>query len=61
MLIGLDCADLHLSSQDLRSEPSQPIARLTPLGCNCVGLVDKQPNDFTTLLEPQIVYLMETG
>ena len=23
MLIGLDCADLHLSSQDLQGEPSE--------------------------------------
>ena len=61
MLIGLDCADLHLSSQDLRGEPSQPIAKLTPLGWNGVGLVDKCQMILPTLLEPQIVYLMETG
>ena len=32
MLIRLDCADLHFSLQDVRGEPGQPIARLTPLG-----------------------------
>ena len=47
MLIGLDCADLHFSLQDVRGEPGQPIARLTPLGWTCVGLVDEQ-QDCTT-------------
>ena len=42
ILIGLDCADLHFSLQDVRGEPGQPIARLTPLGWTCVGLVDEQ-------------------
>ena len=47
MLIGLDCADLHFSLQDVQGEPGQPIARLTPLGWTCVGLVDEQ-QDCTT-------------
>ena len=47
MLIGLDCADLHFSLQDVRGEPGQPIARLTPLGWTCVGQVDEQ-QDYTT-------------
>ena len=47
MLIGLDCADLHYSLQDVRGEPGQPIARLTPLGWTCVGPVDEQ-QDYTT-------------
>ena len=37
LLIGLDSADLHYSFKDVRGEPGQPIARLTPLGWTCVG------------------------
>ena len=37
LLIGLDSADLHYSFKDIRGEPGQPIARLTPLGWTCVG------------------------
>ena len=33
----MDSADLHYSFKDVRGEPSQPIARLTPLGWTCVG------------------------
>ena len=47
MLIGLDCADLHFSLQDVRGELGQPIARLTPLGWTCVGLVEEQ-QDYST-------------
>ena len=32
ILIGLDYADLHYSVKDIRGQPSEPIARLTPLG-----------------------------
>ena len=42
MLIGLDCADLHFSLQDVQGEPGQPISRLTPLGWTCVGPVEGQ-------------------
>ena len=37
LLIGLDSADLHYLFKDVRGEPSQPIARFTPLGWTCVG------------------------
>jgi len=47
MLIGLDCADLHFSLQDVRGEPGQPISRLTPLGWTCVGPVEGQ-QDYST-------------
>jgi len=47
MLIGLDCADLNFSLQDVRGEPGQPIPRLTPLGWTCVGSVDGQ-KDYST-------------
>ena len=40
MLIGLDCADLHFSFQDIRGKPGQPVARLTPLGWTCIGAMD---------------------
>ena len=39
VLIGLDCADLHYSFQDIRGAPGQPVARLTPLGWTCIGPV----------------------
>jgi len=56
MLIGLDCADLHFSLQDIRGEPGQPIARLTPLGWTCVGLVDEQqPDDITNFARTYFV------
>ena len=41
LLIGLDSADLHYSFKDVRGEPGQPIARLTPLGWTCVGDLGK--------------------
>ena len=37
LLIGLDSVDLHYSFKDIKGEPGQPIARLTPLGWTCVG------------------------
>ena len=37
VLIGLDCPDLHFSFRDVRGNPGQPVARLTPLGWTCVG------------------------
>ena len=39
VLIGLDCADLHYSFQDIQGAPGQPVARLTPLGWTCIGPV----------------------
>ena len=39
VLIGLDCSDLHYSFRDVRGEPGQPVARLTPLGWTCIGPV----------------------
>ncbi len=38
ILIGLDYADLHYSVQDVRGQPNEPIARLTPLGWTCIGI-----------------------
>ena len=48
MLIGIDYADLHLSKKEIRGEPGQPIARLTPLGWTCVGVTvqDDNPTSF---------------
>ena len=37
VLIGLDCADLHCTLQEVRGRPGEPIARLTPLGWTCIG------------------------
>ena len=37
LLIGLDCAFLHSTIEEIRGKPSQPIARRTPLGWTCVG------------------------
>ncbi len=37
MLIGADMSDLLYSLQDVRGEPGEPIARLTPLGWTCIG------------------------
>ena len=62
MLIGLDCADLHFSLQDVRGEPGQPIARLTPSGWTCVGLVDEQQPVTKRLNKPTFYYsLYVTG
>ena len=55
MLIGLDCTGLHFSLQDIRGEPGQPIARLTPLGWTRVGLVDEQPDDITNFARTYFV------
>ena len=37
LLIGLDCAYLHSTIEEVRGKPSKPIARGTPLGWTCVG------------------------
>ena len=37
MLIGSDQADMHFSIQDVKGNPGEPIARLTPLGWTCIG------------------------
>ena len=41
VLIGLDYSDLHYSYRDIRGNPGEPIARLTPLSWTCIG----NPND----------------
>ena len=38
MLIGLDLSDLHCSLKDVKGNPGEPIARLTPLGWTSIGL-----------------------
>ena len=37
ILIGLDHVDLHYSYRDIRGNPGEPIARLTPLGWTCIS------------------------
>ena len=39
LLIGIDYAQLHYSVKDVRGQPGEPIARLTPLGWTCTGTV----------------------
>lgn len=39
LLIGVDYSDLHFSLYEIRGNPGEPIARLTPLGWTCVGAV----------------------
>ena len=36
LLIGLDCAYLHSTIEEVRGKPSEPIVRRTPLGWTCV-------------------------
>ena len=38
MLIGLDLSDLHCSLKEVKGNPGEPIARLTPLGWTSIGL-----------------------
>ncbi|XP_053395846.1 uncharacterized protein LOC128555994 [Mercenaria mercenaria] len=40
LLIGVDYSDLHYSLHEVRGEPGEPIARLTPLGWTCVGSIE---------------------
>ena len=42
LLIGVDYAELHYSFKDVRGQPGEPVARLTPLGWTCTGTV--RPN-----------------
>ena len=37
MLIGIDYAELQFSIRDVRGQPGEPVARLTPLGWTCIG------------------------
>ena len=37
ILIGLDCLDLHCALGEIRGQPGEPVARLTPLGWTCIG------------------------
>ena len=48
VLIGLDCSDLHFSVRDIRGNPGEPVARLTPLGWTCVGSMEGQSQDIRT-------------
>lgn len=40
LLIGMDYQDLHFSLKDVRGNPGEPMARLTPLGWTCIGHFD---------------------
>ena len=37
VLLGLDMHELHSCYQDVRGHSGEPVARLTRLGCTCVG------------------------
>ena len=37
MLIGIDYAELYFSIRDVRGQPGEQVARLTPLGWTCIG------------------------
>ena len=54
LLIGVDQADLLYSLRDVRGEPGEPIARLTPLGWTCIGNpevpVERTQTSFTFFL-----------
>lgn len=39
LLIGVDYAELHYSFKDVRGQPGEPVARLTPLGWTCTETV----------------------
>ena len=41
MLIVVDYPDFHFTLKDIRGKPGQTIARLTPLGWNCIGTLNK--------------------
>ena len=45
LLIGVDYAELHHSSKDVRGQPREPVARLTPLGWTCTGTVSGLKGD----------------
>lgn len=50
MLIGLDNSDMHISKYEVTGKPGEPVARLTPLGWTCVGLIHPGCEDsFVTL------------
>ncbi len=42
LLIGVDCPDLVYSLRDIRGKPGQPIARLTPPGWTCIGMLQPE-------------------
>ena len=37
VLLGLVCLDLHCAIEEVRGQPGEPVARLTPLGWTCIG------------------------
>ena len=45
LLIGTDYSDLHYSLRDIKGEPGEPIARLTPLGWTCIGSPAENDSD----------------
>ena len=49
LLIGLDYAELHYSFKDVRGQPGEPVARLTPLGWTCTGTVSGLRGGLTPL------------
>ena len=49
ILIGIDYVELHQSYREVRGGTGEPMARLTPLGWTCVGLVsDQQGRNMTS-------------
>ena len=53
ILIGLDYADLHYSVEEVRGNPGEPMARLTPLGWTCIG---KPHGTIANLQQTNFVY-----
>lgn len=45
MLIGIDNADLHTSNREICGKIGEPVARLTPFGWTCVGIVSNSCNE----------------
>ena len=41
ILIGVHAIDLHKTIEEVQGGPGEPIARRTPLGCTCVGSLEK--------------------
>ena len=62
ILIGVDYADLHCAEMEVKGEPNEPVAWLTPLGWTCVGGINEPvlSTNFATDNNEELVLINNT-
>ena len=60
ILIGIDNADLHYSTQDVKGKPGEPMACLIPLGWTCIGIPDSSCKPVATHFASRYFILLQS-